>query len=244
MGKQQKKFIHSLTGQFLGWGDDRLPHRYIKLATVNGEQVVKIAKSLRPLTQDWQPGIWLTLLGQKQVNLATGKTSIKVKQLLSPPKGLPFPGTSERQANVDRGYSVVTATSTVPTEIQVCQGSSCRRKGSERICRTMQTYLDRHNLTKQVEIKPVKCLHQCKAAPHTIFIQPDNNRKPEKTHYRQLETYQLEKILTKHFPNFSLVGSSPQTNSSDNEYNLIDKIGNYLHQQIGSTTTALRNSSY
>ncbi len=241
MGKHQQKFIHPLTGRFLGWADDRLPHRYIKLATVDGEQVIKIAKSLRPLIQDWQPGVWLTLLGQKQVDSATGKTNIKVKQLLSPPKGYPSPAIIERQTIPDSICSVVTPSSATQTEIRVCQGSSCRRKGSEGICRAMQTYLDRHNLTEQVEIKPVKCLHQCKVAPQAIFIHPDKDKKPQKTQYFQLQTYQIEKILTKHFSNISSLGANFQIKSSNNEYNLID-IGTYLDQQIGSNTTIFEKS--
>ena len=55
---KQHKLIKPLTGHFLGWGDDSTPHRYIKIATISGEQIVKVAKSLRPQIQDWQPGMW------------------------------------------------------------------------------------------------------------------------------------------------------------------------------------------
>ena len=218
MSKHQQKFSQPLTGQFLGWGDDRLPHRYIKIVTANGERLVKVAKSLRPSIQDWQPGIWLTLLAKQQVNPETGETKIKVKQLLTPPCFEPASSRSIEQM-------------IKPVEIKMCQGSSCRRRGSERICRAMETYIDRHELKDRVEIKQVKCLHQCKAAPHAIFIDSAPGVQPEKTHYRQVQNYQVKSILNRHLP----IDSSQKAI----EYNLIRKIGNYLHQQIGSTSTAL-----
>lgn len=218
MGKHQSRSIQPLTGQFLGWGDDRLPHRYIKIATANGERIAKVAKSLRPSIQNWQPGILLTLLGKQQVNLETGETKIKVKQLLTSPRFEPA-GSRLSEQTIE------------PVQIKICQGSSCRRRGSEGICRVMETYIDRHELKDRVEIKQVKCLHQCKAAPHAIFIDSAPGVQPEKTHYRQVQNYQVKSILNRHLP----------TDSSEKaiEYNLIRKIGNYLHQQIGSTSTAL-----
>ena len=233
MSKHQQKLIQPLTGEFLGWGDNRIPHRYIKLATTNGQQVVKVAKSLRSQIQDWQPGVWLTLLGQQRVNLTTGETKIKVKQLLTPPRVInsidnslnPLPPleTIEHQQLEHRLI--------VPTQIRVCQGSSCRRKGSEGICTAMQTYFDRHDLTDRVEIKTVKCLHQCKTAPHAIFTHPDGGIQPEKTHYRQLQHYQVKAILMQHFP--------LTTSAESIGYNLIGRISTYLRQQIRSASTAL-----
>jgi (2Fe-2S) ferredoxin len=219
MNKQHKR-IEPLTGHFLGWGDETTPHRYIKLATSSGEQLVKVAKSLRPQIQDWQPGIWLTLLSQERTSLATGKTKIKVKQLLTSPGIEPFcridsefPLTDERNVSCP----------IEPTKIRVCQGSSCRKRGSEQICRSMQAYIEKNDLTNQVEIETVKCLHQCKAAPHAIVSSPGTAIVPGKTHYRQLQPAQVQTMLSKHFP---VVASSTPIGSG-----LIEKIGNYLSQQ-------------
>ena len=209
----------------MGWGDDCKPHRYIKIATTSGEQVAKVAKSLRPSIQDWKPGIWLTMLAKKQVDFATGETSIKVKYLLTPPAA----NKARTLSNNSIPRQVAEPIETV--EIRVCQGSSCRHRGSERICRTMQAYIDRHDLTDRVELKPVKCLHQCKAAPHAIITHPVGGNQPQKTHYRQLQHYQVKAILTQHFP--------IESPAHPIGYNLIRKIGSYLHQQISSTSTAL-----
>lgn len=226
MSKQQK-LIRPLTGHFLGWGDDRMPHRYIKLATASGEKLLKVAKSLRPQIQDWQPGIWLILLGHERIDRSTGESKIKVKQLLTPPHVNPPHQILDRSPLPP----IIDSSPVKPTKIQVCQGSTCRRRGSDKICRSMEAYLDRHDLTDRVQIESVKCLHQCKAAPHAIVTSPAGAILPGKTHYRQIQSSQMQAILAKHFP----IVSPPKPSS----FNLIDQIGAYLQQHQISTSTTL-----
>jgi (2Fe-2S) ferredoxin len=95
----------------------------------------------------------------------------------------------------------------------------------------MQAYFDRHDLTDTVQIESVKCLHQCKAAPHAIVTSPDAAILPGKTHYRQIQPTQVQLILAKHFP----IDAQPESIGS----NLIDKIGDYLRQHPISTATSL-----
>jgi (2Fe-2S) ferredoxin len=234
MSNHQQKLIRPLTGHFLGWGDDRTPHRYIKLATTNGEQLlVKVAKSLRSQIQDWQPGMWLTLLGWERTCRATGETKIKAKQLLTATQfNYPhhLPSRSSLPPTVDG--SSIASQPVIPTTVRVCQGSTCRRRGSDKICQLMQTYIDRHDLTERVEIETVKCLHQCKAAPHAIVTSPDGAIIPGKTHYRQIQPSQVQALLARHFP----VVSVPEPMRLD----LIEKISDYLQQHQIFTTTTLQ----
>ncbi len=220
MSKQQK-FTRSLTGHFLGWGDDRTPHRYLKLATASGEhQRVKIAKSLRTQIQDWQPGLWVTLMGQERIDLATGERKIKIEQLLS------CAAHPSSDSSPILAASVAAPVQSVPSKIQICGGSSCRRRGSENICQSMQAYLDRENLTDRVQIETVKCLHQCKAAPHAIVT---SATAPGKTHYRQLQPSQVQVLLAKHFP-------IPASLVENGGTSLMDKIKDYLQQQQLAST--------
>ena len=224
---KQHKLIKPLAGHFIGWGDDTIPHRYIKLATASGERLVKVTKNLRPHIQDWQPGLWLTFLSQERIDIATGETKIKVKQLLTPPR-------IDRAAHFAEEPLVMNVPASItvePTKIRVCQGSSCRRRGSDKICRSMQAYLDRHDSIEQVEIETVKCLHHCKAGPHAIVTSPVGGILPGKTHYRQLQPSQVKIILAKHFPN----AASPKPIGST----LIEKIGHYLDRHRISTSNPL-----
>jgi NADH:ubiquinone oxidoreductase subunit E len=219
MSNRQQKLIRSLTGHFLGWGDERTPHRYLKLATANGELVIKVAKSLRPQMQDWQPGMAVSLIAQERIDRSTGKHKIKVKKISTLPNLTGSP--AERLPTKVDGRSI-SSSAVEPTTIKVCDGSSCRRRGSEKICQAMQAYLDRYDLADTVQIESVKCLHQCKAAPHAIVTSPAAAIVPGKTHYRQVQPTQTQIILAKHFP----TATTPESIGA----NLIDKLGDYLAQ--------------
>jgi hypothetical protein len=221
MGKYKQKIVRSLTGEFLGCVEDR----YIKLATASGEQTVKVAKSLRSQVYNWQPGMRLSFLCQEQIDLLTGKRKIKVKQLLTPPLfDRASPESQPALASVSStAHELSSPTAIAPTEIRVCQGSSCRRRGSAGICQAMQAYIDRHDLADRVELKTVKCLHQCKAAPHAIFTSSDAGS-PQKKHYRQLQHHQITAILTKHFP-VTLAATAIGVN-------FLELISNYLKERI------------
>jgi hypothetical protein len=225
---KQHKLIKPLTGHFIGWGDDTTPHRYIKLATSGGEKIAKVAKSIRPQIQDWQPGMWLTLMSQERISRTTGETKIKIKHLFATPDIYPFCQLSSEFSPIDRNPVIAPVE---PTKIRVCQGSSCRRRGSEQVCRSIQAYIKKNDLTAQVEIETVKCLHQCKAAPHAIVHSPSIAILPGKTHYRQLQPGQIPAMLAKHFP------ISPPVKPVSSR--LIEKIGNYLSQQRISTSNPL-----
>jgi (2Fe-2S) ferredoxin len=157
---------------------------------------VKIAKVLRLQVQDWQPGIWLTVLSQEQICDSTGERKLKIKQILTPSNIDPLQSIGMALPPAD----LATIDPVVPTKIQVCQGSSCRRRGSGQICQAMQAYIESYHLTDRVEIESVKCLHQCKAAPHAIVTSPDSEILPGKTHHRQIQPDRVRAILAKHFP--------------------------------------------
>lgn len=231
MSKQHQKRIRPLTGQFQGWGDGSTPHRYIRLATVDGDRLIKVAKSLRSQIQDWQVGSSVTLLTQETIDFDTGKCKIKVKQLLATPSIEPannLPPDLASSHSIDS--PAATRDTYAPTKIQVCQGSSCRKRGSEKICQLMQAYLDEGNFTDRVQVEPVKCLHQCKAAPHAIVTSPASARTTRKTHYRQIQSSQALALLAKHFP---IAAPSEPTES-----NLLEKISAYLLQQHHISTNA------
>ncbi|WP_373542420.1 (2Fe-2S) ferredoxin domain-containing protein [Chamaesiphon sp.] len=226
MSKQPHKRLRSLTGYFRGWGDDRPLHAYIQLAMLDGDRLVKVAKSLRPHIQDWQPGIYLTLLAQETSSRDSGECKIKVKQVLTTQ-----PRDPDRQVLVGLASAPPIAPPSrashgvvVPTKIQICQGSSCRKRGGEKICQMMQAYLNGSELGERVEIETVKCLHQCKAAPHAIVTSPAGATLPGKTHYRQVQSSQVQAILAQHLP-IALIPAQGGTSA-------LDTISTYLQQQI------------
>lgn len=219
--ERQQKRTYPLTGYFLGWGDDRIPHRYIRLGTANGDLLVKVAKPLRSDIRDWKSGIFVNLLVRERIDRVTGNRQFKAKQLLT---------VTSIEPTVDR-LSPPIANPVAPTKIQVCQGSSCRRRGSDKVCQAMQNYLKQHDLTDTVKIESVKCLHQCKAAPQAIVTSASTALIPGKTHYRQIQPTQVQALLAKHFP----IASKPEPIGS----NIVEKIDNYFQQWSISTATVL-----
>jgi hypothetical protein len=190
MSKDQQKYIRPLTGSFLGWGDSHTPHRYIRVATANGELAIKVSKQLRPQIQDLQPGVWLAMMNEERMDMATGEIKIKVRQLLQ------LPDTNTAESGSSESVELVPPAKDI-AQIRVCQGSSCRRRGSEKICQMIQSDLNRTGLTAQVEIKAVKCLHQCKDAPHMIT---PGFCEVKRTHHRQVRSIDVDSIMMDSFP--------------------------------------------
>jgi (2Fe-2S) ferredoxin len=193
MGNHYQTSSLAIEGWFLGWADDRTPHRRVRLLTDRGERVMKVVKSLRCEIQNWEPGLQVSLWCQQRVNVAKGKTKIKIERLLS---------LSDRDRVCNQA---VRASSELPPSppmqtIRVCQGSSCRKRGSKEICQAMASYLQEHDLTDRVQIKSVKCMHQCKNAPHAIVPHLTNSQ--DDSHYRHVSAAQILKIMEKHFPAF------------------------------------------
>jgi hypothetical protein len=199
MGNHHHISSLAIEGRFIGWADDRYPHRRLKIHTDRGEQVMKIVKSLRLEIQDWQPGIWVSLWCKQRVNIVKGKTKIKIERLLDPS---------------NRSFSQTTLDLSPPVHtIRVCQGSACRKQGSKGICEAIASYLEEHDLADRVQIRPVKCLHQCKTAPHVIFPPASVEGKIEGgishqhgIHYPHFKTAQIAKIMGHHFPHLCASG--------------------------------------
>jgi NADH:ubiquinone oxidoreductase subunit E len=175
MTKQAGVGIIHIEGQFVGWADDRIPHRRLRVATTGGEQIVKIAKSIRNLVQQWQPGMWLSLKGQHN-----RRKEVKIEQII-------VPEASRCLTKVDLPQPVL---------VQVCRGKACRRKGADAICAAMAATIEQAGISGQVEIETVKCLDRCKAAP-CLIVSPINERgKQEETLiHRQVTPTEAQQLV-------------------------------------------------
>jgi len=57
-------------------------------------------------------------------------------------------------------------------EIKVCIGSACHLKGSYDVIKTLQTYISKHGLEDQINLKSSFCLGKCAEA---VAVQIDQN---------------------------------------------------------------------
>ena len=79
---------------------------------------------------------------------------------------------------------------TKKTKILVCQGSSCCKKGSQAICKLLQTELKAQGISSKIEIKTTGCMKQCKQAPCLIM--------PGRDSYSRVQPQQVSKLVSKH----------------------------------------------
>ncbi|MEO1591638.1 MAG: (2Fe-2S) ferredoxin domain-containing protein, partial [Cyanobacteria bacterium J06632_22] len=78
-----------------------------------------------------------------------------------------------------------------PARILVCNKSSCRKRGSEAVCRAIAQTFEQLNLT-EVELKKTGCMDRCKAGPNVVMM-------PDKAKYTRVSPNQISKLMQQHY---------------------------------------------
>ena len=186
MGTHTAKTAFSLKGRFLGYVvKDNYKIKGVRLATDQGEQMIKLPKGLRYASAAiLRPGAWVQVQGQQKTDLKTGETKLKALAIAptSPIEALPSIPAPEP----------VVASVPVGGRIRVCQKSSCRQRGSQAVWSALTSTLDSAGLQDTVQLQPVKCLGKCKAGPNLIVL-------PGKVRYSQVKPKQVPEIVQQHF---------------------------------------------
>jgi (2Fe-2S) ferredoxin len=179
MSKHQQASAIPIDGWFLGWADDATPHRRCRLATTNGETIIKIAKSLRERVQIWQPGTWLSLQGKE-----SGR-GIKIDRIVPPTPNKTLKKAPEKPP-------------VLPVKVKVCNGKACQRRGSANICQAIEGEIAAAGMTCQIET--VKCLDRCKHSPHLLIDDLDRGGKQGRQHYQKVTPVEAIAIITACLP--------------------------------------------
>ncbi|MDF0555530.1 (2Fe-2S) ferredoxin domain-containing protein [Kamptonema sp. UHCC 0994] len=214
----------SLEGQIVGSIlEDGYKLVYLRIAAPSGEEyVVKISKELRsPLTPIMYRGLTVRVVGEKKLNLDSGKIKLKAYSI-TPLAGGNLPAEERHSFNdisVKREASALplscsgqspilpcqggdsssektaTATANCPqakAKILVCQKSDCQKRGGRAVCQALENALSDRGLKDQVTIQGTGCLKQCKAGPNIVLM-------PDKTRYSRIEPAEIPAIIEKHF---------------------------------------------
>jgi (2Fe-2S) ferredoxin len=83
------------------------------------------------------------------------------------------------------------AAASKPSTILVCGKSSCRKRGSAKICQAIQSAAAHGRDPSAVRIKEVGCMKQCKAGPHLVFM-------PDKARYSRVQPSDVPQLLSQH----------------------------------------------
>lgn len=176
--KQVTTFV--LEGRFLDTlGKSALKPKYMRLATAEGEQLLKISKQLRPLLSQNQleMGSWIKVSVKETYKPKKGKRSRKIETIDSHPAlaaSSPPPATLKGKGK--------TKEKPKKENILVCQKSSCCKRGGKAVYQAARETVEKHELCDRVQVKPTGCMGKCKKGP-CLVMQADKSRhigiKPE-----------------------------------------------------------------
>jgi (2Fe-2S) ferredoxin len=183
MGKHIQKTDFTLSGRFLTYVLSRnCQVKGIRLTTPQGEQYIKLARSLRPVCSDiLQPGTWIQVHGCQTHNTKTDQIKFKAKAIIP---ALP--------SNVYSDHSEQSLACPHKGKIRICQKSSCRKRGSQKVLTALSCAIQASGREQDIQIQPMGCMGQCKAGPNLIVF-------PDKTRYVRVKPQNITNILQQHF---------------------------------------------
>ena len=179
--KQVSEF--SVEGRFLGFVlEDGYKLKSLRMGTPEGEYCIKLSKELRlSFKLHLIPGDWLQVVGEKKLDLKTGKLKLKAERVIPA-----APSAQEFEVSAKAKPAKTKAS------ILVCQKSDCMKRGGKAVCQALQAALSDRGLEDEISIKGTGCLKQCKAGPNLVVM-------PDKTRYSRINAAQISELVDKHF---------------------------------------------
>ena len=176
----------TIVGQLLGFViKDGYKIKYLRLIFEEREYWIKVSKELRnTLDPRIVPGAWLEISGtQKRKKTGIVKLTAESIALAREQKQSEFEAIALPESK---------AKSTPKASVLVCQKSTCRKRGGDALCRTLEKELSDRGLSDRVKIKMTGCLKQCKKGPNVVIM-------PDKAKYTQVNYTQIPQLIEKHF---------------------------------------------
>lgn len=190
MSKFKSKLVSefSLEGRFLSFVfEDGYKLKGLRLASAEGECCIKLCKELRAdLELRLIPGDWVQVVGEKKLNLKTGKLKLKAEQVISAVDKREQISPSREQGEKKGRLGVKKAS------ILVCQKSDCMKRGGKAVCQALQAELSDRGLEDRVTIKGTGCFKECSSGPNLVVM-------PDKTRYSRIQAAQISELVDKHY---------------------------------------------
>ncbi|MGB7413328.1 MAG: (2Fe-2S) ferredoxin domain-containing protein [Thermosynechococcaceae cyanobacterium] len=77
-------------------------------------------------------------------------------------------------------------------QINICQKSGCRKRGSKAVCKALTKSLKKTGLKKKVMLQETGCMGKCKSGPNISIL-------PDKIRYTQVSPNQVAGIIEHHY---------------------------------------------
>jgi (2Fe-2S) ferredoxin len=170
--KDSKDCQFLLEGRFLGFLlEDGYKVKYLRLATAEGEQMVKLSKESRAsLGTTLTAGEWVQVSGYQDISEKKGTVKLKAHQVI---RIAPAGHQTEALPASSIAAAHLTAAKSKPC-ILVCQKSDCCKRGGRAIFEMVQTTLVERNLSDQFNLRSTGCMKRCEAGPNLVM--PDKTR--------------------------------------------------------------------
>lgn len=165
--------------------------KYLKIATTEREELVKLSKEVRKnLPPVAIPGSVVLVKGEKKLNPKTGQVRLTAYSLVVASKsGATTGGGILIEADFGPEKS---AGSQKKAKILVCQKSDCHKRGAGGVCKALEAALSDRGLADQVTIQKTGCLKKCKAGPNIVML-------PNKERYSKIDPEEIPELIEKHF---------------------------------------------
>lgn len=207
-----KKSLFSWVGQFLAFvPGKKSPHQFAfiqVIAVENGTSgeiqscQVKLSKNIREMVaSSIKPRSWVKVSGKGKLDQKSGKMKWKaeIMEAISLQTLAAVKAEAEAASRPPRLKLVSTTKATVkqkPARILVCQKSSCRKKGSQKVSDAIEDAIAQANASDQITLKATGCLKCCKTGP-TVVVLPASSKhnKKSKETYRKVTPKSAKKIV-------------------------------------------------
>ncbi len=168
----------SFEGKLLGFViKDGYKIKYLRIIVGEVEYWIKPSKELRKsLDSNIIPGCWLEVEGTKKLNRKNG--TIKYKADL-----VALKNATETPVKAKKSKS--------KAKVLICQKSSCRKRGANKVCEALEGNLRDRGIEEEVTIKLVGCLKECKKGPNLVLM-------PDKVRYSKVNPKAVPDLIDKH----------------------------------------------
>ncbi len=219
-----KKTRFSWVGQFLAFvPGKKSPYHSAFVQVVAAEKgapagvlqsyQVKLDKDIRETASDSiDARDWVKVVGKGRLDKDTGefkwkadsieKVSLqvvaevkeKVEARSQSPRSKSEPSKSESKSLA--ASTQISAAKAKPARILICQKSSCRKKGAQKVSKAMEDAISKAKASDQIILKSTGCLKCCKTGP-TVVVLPagGKSKKSTKERYRKVTPKTAKKIV-------------------------------------------------
>ncbi len=204
-----KKTRFSWVGQFLAFvPGKKSPYHSAFVQVVAAEKgapvgamqsyQIKLDKDIRKAASDSiDARDWVKVEGKGKPDKETGKIRWKADSIekVSLQAVAEIKEKSEARSQSSQPESDA-STKAKPARILICQKSSCRKKGAQKVSEAMEDAITKAKASDQITLKATGCLKCCKTGPTVVVLPADSkNKKSTKERYRKVTPKTAKKIV-------------------------------------------------